>query len=146
METGRWNKPDDLGNFYRPPNLEAQSPGLEVGEDPYRSPHTGWPDASKPVWGLDTTTIPIRKDIDGESPLDFGGVAWKNSPIESFPPTPSGTTEGEMTAKRRRVPTRQSEILWGIALLLGCFVVFGGAGGGIGWLLGKRECACERYV
>src|SRR3954447_24229069 len=26
-------------------------PDLEVGDDPYRSPHTGWPEPAHAVWG-----------------------------------------------------------------------------------------------
>lgn len=38
-------------------------PGLEVGVDPYASAHTGWPDATRPVWGLSSEQIlqPIEK-------------------------------------------------------------------------------------
>ncbi|KAH8592181.1 hypothetical protein B0O99DRAFT_689958 [Bisporella sp. PMI_857] len=35
---------------------------LEVGEDPYRSPHTGWPDAREPVWGIENGAGSISEE------------------------------------------------------------------------------------
>jgi hypothetical protein len=32
-------------------------PELEVGVNPYASAHTGWPDATKPVWGLNSEQL-----------------------------------------------------------------------------------------
>lgn len=41
-----------------PKYLDPNQPGLEVGIDPSSSSHSGWPNASKPVWGASSEQIP----------------------------------------------------------------------------------------
>ena len=138
--------------------------GIEVGEDPYRSPHTGWPDPQQPVWGTAPPPTPPTK----KSPLT--SLIWAGNDSRELLPkqenergrgseegmvrgasggrtVDGGRMGGGVRMQARRVKTGLSaDILWWSAFMLVCIVVFGGLGGGVGWVLGKASCKCARYV
>jgi hypothetical protein len=148
--------------------LEVRSPGLEVGEDPYRSPHTGWPDAANPVWGLsstDTTSNSSNSSVKDswKSPLLPQSAQRSLSNTVSAAPKTQDTisrllvwrrggnedlteeVEGKLTAGTKRMLGVSRDVMWQTFFMLGCLVVFGGLGGIVGWALGRRGCGCKRY-
>jgi len=101
MDSRRWRQiPENQSHPYHQPYLEVREQGLEVGEDPYRSPHTGWPDATKPVWGIQSVEprMEIRPDerVLYPHPVDMKGagldvgLAWKHDSEVLLPRRESG--------------------------------------------------------
>lgn len=165
MDSRRWRQiPENQSHPYHQPYLEVREQGLEVGEDPYRSPHTGWPDATKPVWGIQSVEprMEIRPDerVLYPHPVDMKGagldvgLAWKHDSEVLLPRRESGNVNMNMNRNReienqmRRGGSMglgtKANILWWSAFMLGCLVVFGGLGGGVGYAVARKGCACTR--
>lgn len=104
-----------------PHNLSTPSsqPGLEVGADPFTSGHNGWPDASRPVWGVNSTDRLV------DDSKQYGGSDdQKDISVKG----PFGLSRGT---------------LWGLVVLF-CVIFGGGIGGGIGAGLASQKNTCAR--
>lgn len=117
----------DRMDTHKYPHVANNQPGLEVGDDPYRTPHVGWPDPTHPVWGPN-------------DPLKPGATSRQTPSTEKF--IVESSDEGKGTRETRRILGLSVGIFWALVVLLFC-IIAAGIGGGVGAALVSRKNLCS---
>lgn len=127
MEKQRWYSADRVGApIYT--HSQGNKQGFEFDLYPYTSPHAGWPDATKPVWGIESPEPnDPRNQNDGKRRLLPGLNARESSRHERD--------------QARRILGLTVGTFWGMVVLL-CTIMAGGIGAGVGVGLASRKNNC----
>lgn len=113
------------------PHVENNQPGLEVSDDPYRTPHSGWPDPTHPVWGASNDILKP-----GATPKHTpSGASTEKFLAESG-------DRGKDTSATRKILGLSVGVFWAVVALLFC-ILAAGIGGGIGAGLASRKRSCS---